>query len=848
MIFGVPGCGVDMGVTRRNLLKSGVAVAAASSATVEGLAATAPGEIADAVEHTDMLRQTLLLDFGWRFHLGHACDPQQDFDFGKDQRTFAKAGDDVATAADLEFDDSGWAAIDLPHDWAVELPFVPSPSPPQGKDDDPNAEHGFRPLGRAYPATSIGWYRRAFALDAADLGKRIALQFDGVFRNCVVMFNGYVVGGNENGYAPFRVDVTDFANYGGENVLTVRVDATLGEGWFYEGAGIYRHVWLVKTAPVHIAQWSLAARPVIKAAGATIALSADVTNDGDAAEPCTIAWTIFDAAGRKLGTTEATPAEIAAGATKSFDGRFAVSAPALWSIEAPQLYRLVAEVRSGGRAIDRDATHFGIRNVRFDPVLGFFLNDKPVKLKGTCNHQDHAGVGSALPNRLHEWRIEQLKAMGSNAYRTSHNPPAPELLDACDRLGMLVIDETRMMSSDDEGLSQLSRMIRRDRNHPSVILWSLGNEEPQQGTERGARVVRTMKRLANRLDPTRLCTAAMDKAWGEGITPVLDVVGFNYRTPKMDEFHHSFPGKPVMGTETGSTVCTRGIYARDDVKGFVPAYDTDFPWWASTAESWWSFVAPRAFIAGGFVWTGFDYRGEPTPFNRWPNVSSQFGIMDSCGFPKDNWFYYRAWWSDVPLLHLLPHWNWAGREGQPISVWCHTNLARVELFLNGQSLGSRDVEPNRHVEWQVAYAPGVLEARGVTRDGTALTTRRETSGAPAAIRLRPDRDPIHAEGEDVAVIAVEIVDAQGRIVPTADNQVSFAVSGPGKMIGVGNGDPTSHEPDKASARRAFNGLCVAIVQASKTPGQIRVDATSAGLAPTSAVIDAAPATARACVA
>jgi beta-galactosidase len=308
----------------------------------------------------------------------------------------------------------------------------------------------------------------------------------------------------------------------------------------------------------------------------------------------------------------------------------------------------------------------------------------------------------------------------------------------------------------------------------------------------------------------------------------------------MDEFHVSYPGKPVVGTETGSTVCTRGIYTRDDVKGYVPAYDTDFPWWASTAEAWWSFVAPRAFIAGGFVWTGFDYRGEPTPFNRWPNVSSQFGILDTCGFPKDNWFYYRAWWSEEPLLHLLPHWNWAGREGQPIPVWCHTNLARVELFLNGQSQGARDVERNRHVEWQVAYAPGVLEARGVTRDGTELTARRETTGAPAAIRLKPDRATIGADGEDVVVIAAEIVDAQGRIVPTAGNRVAFELSGPGKIIGVGNGDPTSHEPDKAAARRAFNGMCVAILQATKMPGSIRVDATSLGLASASAAIDAVP--------
>ncbi|MGD0144142.1 MAG: beta-galactosidase GalA [Rhizomicrobium sp.] len=833
-----------MTLTRRGLLQGGIGIAAANPMSADvalSLPATADSGTAD------MLRERLLLDFSWRFHLGHASDPAQDFGFGKDQRTFAKAGEDVATAADLEFDDSGWTEIALPHDWAVGLPFVPpATSPPTGQDD-PRAEHGFKPLGRDYPETSIGWYRRTFALEADDFGKRISLEFDGVFRNCLVMFNGYVVGGNESGYAPFRIDVTDFANYGGNNVLVLRVDATLGEGWFYEGAGIYRHVWLVKTAPVHVAQWGVCARPVVTGTKAAIALAAEVANDGDTAAQCTVVWNILDPAGQRIGAIESRPTEIASRETHEFNGRTTIAAPALWSIEAPNLYRLVAEVRLGGRAVDRYASHFGIRSVRFDPALGFFLNGKSVKIKGTCNHQDHAGVGSALPDRLHTWRIEKLKALGSNAYRTAHNPPAPELLDACDRLGMLVLDETRMMSSDDEGMSQLSRMIRRDRNHPSIILWSLGNEEPQQGTPRGARVARSMKRLANRLDPTRPCTIAMDKDWGEGVTAVIDVVGFNYRTPKMAEFHQSFPAKPVVGTETGSTVCTRGIYARDDAKGFVPTYDTDFPWWASTAEAWWSFVAPRPFIAGGFVWTGFDYRGEPTPFNRWPNVSSQFGIMDSCGFPKDNWFYYRAWWSDEPLLHLLPHWNWEGHEGQLIAVWCHTNLARVELFLNGQSLGTRDVARNSHAAWMVPYAPGVLEARGVARDGSALTARRETTRAPAAIRLSSDRVTINAEGEDVAVVTAEVVDAQGRVVPTAGNEISFAVSGPGTVIGVGNGDPTSHEQDKATTRRAFNSLCVAIVQSSKTPGQIRVDASSPGLVSGALLLEAAPAKIRAFV-
>jgi beta-galactosidase len=823
-----------MTLTRRGLLKSGIAVAAAT-ANAEAGGTTA--SIANPPS-VDMLRERLLLDFAWRFHLGHADDPARDFGFGKDQRTLAKAGDDVASAADLQFDDSAWTAIDLPHDWAVELPFVPSAALDPSVTEDPRAEHGFKALGRAYPETSIGWYRRVFALPTQDLGKRIFLEFDGVFRNCIVMLNGYAVGGNESGYAPFSIDVTDFANYGADNVLTVRVDATLGEGWFYEGAGIYRHVWLVKTAPIHIPQWGSVVRAEVSGAGAVVSLSTEVANQSDHASQCQVVWTIFDPAGHALGNLESASLLLDAGETREFQRRTRIAMPQLWSIDTPHLYRVVAEVRDDRRAVDRCATEFGIRSVVFDAERGLLLNGEPVKIKGTCNHQDHAGVGTALPDRLHAWRIEKLKALGSNAYRTAHNPPAPELLDACDRLGMLVIDETRIMSSDEEGLSQLSRMIRRDRNHPSVVLWSLGNEEPQQGTERGARVARSMKRLAKHLDPTRLCTIAMDKDWGEGVTSVIDVVGFNYRTPKMEEFHRRFPSKPVVGTETGSTVCTRGVYARDDTRGFVPSYDTDFPWWASTAEDWWRFVAPRPFIAGGFVWTGFDYRGEPTPFNRWPNVSSQFGIMDACGFPKDNWFYYRAWWSDEPLLHLFPHWNWS--NSQAVAVWCHTNLDRVELFLNGQSFGSRDVARNGHVEWTVPYASGVLEARGFKNGRQVLTATRETAGSPAAIRLKPDRAAIGADGEDVATVAVEIVDQQGRVVPTAGNKVSFAVSGSGKLIGVGNGDPTSHEPDKALQRSAFNGLCMAIVQASKTPGRIHVDATADGLASASLFIDALP--------
>jgi len=399
---------------------------------------------------------------------------------------------------------------------------------------------------------------------------------------------------------------------------------------------------------------------------------------------------------------------------------------------------------------------------------------------------------------------------------------------------MLVIAETRRMSSDADSMSELERMLRRDRNHACVMLWSLGNEEPDMVTERGVRIVSRMKGLANRLDPTRSCTFAMDRGFGSGVANVVDVAGFNYRTDAIDEFHRRFPDKPVLGTETASTVGTRGVYRHAEARGFVRAYDVDRPWWGSTAEAWWSYVAQRAYIAGGFVWTGFDYRGEPTPFNRWPNVASQFGVLDSCGFPKDNYWYYRAQWTREPVLHLFPHWNLDGAFGadetRRVDVWCHSNLDSVELLVNGMSQGEQKVPPFGHVEWPVRYAPGLIEARGFRGGELVLSRRRETAGPAARIILRSDRAAMCADGRDVCVLAVEVVDAAGRAVPVADNEVTFLLDGPARLIGVGNGDPTSHESDKTNRRRAFNGLCMAIVQAGRRAGAVRIEASSPGLA------------------
>jgi len=828
--------------TRRGILKAGLAASASAASPVSGWCwaagpsasaqVSSPGQKADPVETGNdrnlSCRERISLDPGWRFHFGHAADAAKDFGYGAVAReqTFAKSGD-FPDVCQLDFKDADWRTVDLPHDWAVELPVRNAPELP---------DHGGRPLGREYPETSIGWYRRVFDLEEADRGKRIAVEFDGVFRDAMVIFNGFYLGRNFSGYAPLSFDLTDVANFAGRNVLVVRVDATLGEGWYYEGAGIYRHVWLAKTAPVHLVPDGNFVRSKLQRGRASLILAAEVQNDGESESSCKIEWEVIDPSGRAVGATVTKPQTLAAGERATFECQLAVDKPQLWSLEEPNLYRLITTVATAHGIIDCTETMFGIRSVRFDPDRGFFLNDRPVKIKGTCNHQDHAGVGTALPDRLQYYRIERLKEMGSNAYRTAHNPPAPELLDACDRLGMLVLDETRMMSSAPEGLSQLERMIRRDRNHPSVVMWSLGNEEwTVQGDDRGRRIVESMKRLAHRLDPSRPVTVAMDSDYssGQGVPRAVDVQGFNYQRENLDAFHRAFPALPTIGTETAGTYSTRGTYSNDAVRGYVSAYDVNCPDYGATAEKWWSFFAEREFLAGGFVWTGFDYRGEPSPYG-WPCVSSHFGAMDSCGFPKDNYFYYQAWWGTKPVLHLLPHWNWEGQEGKLIPVWCHTNLDSVELFLNGKSLGVQRVRRHSHLEWKVEYGPGALEAHGFKDGELVLRTRRETAGAPAAVLAIADRDQLAADAQDVSVVSVQIVDPTGRVVPTADNQVQFQVTGPGRLIGIGNGDPSCHEPDKpasftAGTRSVFNGLCMALVQSLPSPGPIHLSVMSDGL-------------------
>jgi beta-galactosidase len=510
----------------------------------------------------------------------------------------------------------------------------------------------------------------------------------------------------------------------------------------------------------------------------------------------------------------------------------------LWSPDEPNLYSAIVTVESNGKPRDAERVTFGVRTARFDAEHGFFLNGQSMKIQGTCNHQDHAGVGAALPDRLQAFRVGVLKGMGCNAIRTSHNMPTPELVAACDRMGMMMMCETRQMSSSPEGLAQFEAMVKRYRNSPSIILWSIGNEEwelQNAEAEEGAKIAATMVNKCHELDPTRVVSAAVNGDNEKGVSLALDIIGFNYNLQLPEDYHKKHPTRPVYGSETASSISTRGEYVNDPLRNIVNCYDGVKPW-GETAEAWWTFYGTREWEAGGFAWTGFDYRGEPTPYG-WPSINSQFGIVDMCGFPKDYFYYYKAWWTKEPVLHLFPHWNWEGREGDEIPVWVYSNLDEVELLVNGKSAGRQKVPRLGHVEWKTRFEPGAIEAQGWNDGKLVLTEKRETTGAVAALRLKADRTEINADGQDVTVLTVDALDNAGRAVPTASNLISFKVTGEGAqgaagdvgvLIGVGNGDPNCQQSDKEPRRSLFNGLAQAIVQSTKTAGTIEIEASTRG--------------------
>ena len=779
-------------------------------------------------------RERLSMDFGWKFSLGHACDMTKDFDYwGGDPSGNAKTGD-IAGPPHPRFDDSDWEVVDVPHDWCVGV----------GYDKSADEYHAYKKIGRAWPENSIGWYRKTFEIPAEDLGKRLTIEFDGVFRDCQVWLNGHPMWHNQSGYTSFGFDITDYAKYGRKNVLVVRADATGYELWSYEGAGIYRHVWLLKTNPLYVARWGTYVSSDVKLnndkASAELTIETKLENECDENARFELFSTIIEPDGKEVATASST-GTIGAWDTTELIQKAKVSSAKLWSLDSPNLYTMITKVKQGGKIIDTYETTFGIRTFKFDPDKGFFLNGKQMKLKGVCNHQDHGGVGIAVPDRVEEFRVAKLKEMGCNSIRVAHNWVASEMLDASDRLGMLVMDETRMSGSSNELLEQLESMIRRDRNHPSVIIWSLGNEEHIiQGNEVGARIFRTMKRLVRKLDPTRPVILGMNGAWGSVVTEEMDIQGCNYlKCGDIDELRRKFPNKPIILSESSSSLTTRGIYEVAEGSGHSSDYDETYPGWGETAEKMWTFVAERDWLAGTYIWTGFDYGGEPLP-DFWPAVNSNFGIIDRAGFAKDNFYFYQSWWSDGIVLHLSPHWNWAGQEGKLKRVFCNTNCEEVELFVNGKSMGRKTVPRNSRLRWNVKYEPGFIEVRGFNKGNLVATDRRETTGNAVAIRLKPDRTKIKADNQDVSLVTLEIVDDKGQVVPTANNEINLSITKNGKIIGVCNGDPSCQVLENQTTYPVFSGLMMVFVQSGWNAGPITLKAEANGLKKAEVIIEAEP--------
>ena len=756
-------------------------------------------------------RERLRLDLGWSFHLGDLAPPV--VRGHGDTYMNAKAGVAWGAAAP-DFDDSEWRVLDLPHDWVVEGPF----------DPEANASQGYRPRG-------VAWYRRRLRLDESDQGKHLELSFDGVATHCTVWFNGTVIHRNWCGYTSFHLDITPFATYGDAlNVIAVRVDADAMEGWWYEGGGIYRHTWLTKRSTVHIATDGVHANPVREGASWRLPVAVTLANCGEADAPVEVEVTLLSPAGEPVANGTASACVPVLGEAEA-DCELTVAAPWLWSVDKPTLYTVVTRLLQGGELRDEVTTTCGFRTLRFDADHGFFLNDLPLKIQGTCNHQDHAGVGVALPDALVAWRIERLKEMGCNAYRCAHNPPSAELLDACDRLGMLVMDENRHFNCSPEYLRQLEWLVRRDRNHPCVFLWSVFNEEPMQGSRVGYEMVRRMAATVKRLDPTRPVTAAMNGGLFEpvNVSQAVDVVGFNYQIGAYDRFHAANPALPLISSEDTSAFATRDALHTDPERCVIADDDSQAAPWGATHRAAWRAIAEREWLAGGFVWTGFDYHGEPTP-HVWPAGGSFFGCLDQCGFAKTGFFLRQAQWlKGEPQVSLQPHWHWPGAWGDRVKVIAITNQPRIELSLNGRSLGEQEVGPDCTAEWVVPFEPGEILATAQISERESIGAYRETKGRPVALDLVPDRGALAGDGEDALPVTVIAVDEEESEVPSADHLVTFRVTGPGAIIGLGNGDPLCHEPEKGNQRSLFNGVAQVILQSTGGPGEIVLTAKAKGL-------------------
>ena len=778
------------------------------------------------------VRETIRLDDGWKFAFGNAADPKKDFGCGTEYFNYLTKANSIHNEGPYvaNFNDSTWQEVKVPHDWVTILPYA----------DVASHSHGYKTVGYKYPETSVGWYRKTINIPACDLGKHIALQFDGIFRNARVWFNGFYMGTEPSGYATQVYDVTEYVNYGGDNLICVRADATLEEGWFYEGAGIYRDAWLMKSAAVGVAPFGTFVYADLKQPydKVTIYVETEVNNHSLTTQQCEVSHRLLDADGREVAKSE--PSTVTLKAKQTLNTQLLtlnLSAPHLWSPADPYLYKVETTVKVDGCVTDVYETTTGIRDIEFDADRGFLLNGQPLKLKGVNMHQDHAGVGAAIPDALQAWRVKQLKKMGCNAYRASHNPMTPALLDICDREGILVIDENRLTGINEEHLRLLERMIKRDRNHPSVILWSNGNEEwGMENTIQGTRIAAAMREYTHLLDPTRHSTIA--NAGGREMVKGLDVVGFNYIVQNdVDNQKKNNPTWKIVGTEETTGCGTRGWYFKDEKYPgrMVSLNRTMEQNYENIIERGWKFYDERPWAAGLFYWTGFDYRGEPNPLS-YPAHDSEFGILDYCGFPKDEAYYLKSWWTDEPVLHIFPHWNLQGHEGEEVEVWAYSNCDEVELTVNGKKLGRQPMPRNGHLKWKAVYQPGRVEATGYKNGKRILTKTIETTKAAAKVVLKADRHQIAADGQDMAIVNIELHDQKGRFVPNACPVLTFCLEGDANIIGCGNGDPSylgSDHPDKQPCHTfsipAFNGRAQVLIQSGKLPSTVTLKCTADGL-------------------
>ena len=757
-----------------------------------------------------MKRIELNLDHEWRFHLGEIA--LEAVNSHEASYSGCKAGAVVGPAGKT-WQDSDWRVVDLPHDYYAESDFA----------KENLISHGYRTRNNA-------WYRKSFLLDESLSDRELFICFEGTAVNAEFYFNGSLMERSFSAYTETFFNITDRAYFDGRpNILSVHINGFATEGWWYEGAGIYRHVRLFAKDKLHIAHNGIFGKPVLKKGTKNswnVEVETTLENSHYETAEASVHSAIYD--GETLiceHTQDAVSCDF--DSQKTVLQKLPVSRPVRWDIDNPKLYTLRVEIIKDGAVIDHEETRIGFRTFSIDAEKGFYLNDRPLKIKGTCNHQDHAGVGVAVPDSVQYYRIKRLKEMGTNAYRCAHNLPSKEILDACDELGMIVMDENRRFESRKEVLEYLDIMVKRDRNHPSVLFWSLFNEEPLQNTEEGAKLYRRMKSRVLHLDDSRLLTGAMNGSSMEGAGLEMDAVGINYSIKVVDRLHERHPDHAIIGSENNSAVTTRGCYKTDrEVEQVLSNYDEEVVPWGQTVRETWDFTRKRDYFAGIFIWTGFDYRGEPTPFT-WPSVSSQFGIMDTCGFPKDSFYFNKACFTEKPMVHILPHWT--HEKGETVRVMAVSNCDEVELFLNGKSLGRKPSDVCETAEWQVEFVPGRISAKAYRNGKCVAKDEQRTAGKPHAIKILPDTTVIKNDGADTAVVNFAVVDKKGIVVPHASNLLHFDVSGDGYVRGVGNGDPNSHELDSIPERKAFCGLCQALITSHIGAKSIAIRAWSEGL-------------------